>query len=128
MKFIKSSYNRMELNMNKNQNIEDKKSLIIHTEKNENISNKNPLYKMINLKKMEKNNPFSSFKNIDSQYINNKRKRPAEEKNEGHALNEIENSKILKKNFSLMEHEIKERVKKKLKIKEEIQKISKRIR
>ena len=118
----------MELNMNKNQNIEDKKSLIIHTEKNENISNKNPLYKMINLKKMEKNNPFSSFKNIDSQFINNKRKRPEEEKNEGHALNEIEISQILKKNFPLMEHEIKEKEKKKLKIKEEIQKISKRIR
>ena len=64
----------MNSNLNKNQNIGDKKFFFNQNEKN-NYNDKNINIKFINSLKMEKNLAFSSdFKNNDSQYIPKKGK------------------------------------------------------
>ena len=88
----------MNLNLNKNQIIGDKKFLSNQAEKNDyNDKNKNINIKFIHSLKMEKNLAFSSdIKNEASQYIPKKRKRPKEEQKEEplKKLNENEISEI----------------------------------
>ena len=121
----------MNSNLYNNQNIGDNKSLISHPEKNENNNNNKNLNSNMenaNTKKKEENFVFSSnFKNLDPQYIQKKRKNPLEEKKEENVLNEIEIYDVLKKNVLLMEHEIEKKEKRKMKLKEDIQKIQKEL-
>ena len=119
----------MNSNLNKNQNIGDKKFFFNQTEKND-YNDKNINIKFINSLKMEKNLAFSSdFKNNDSQYIPKKRKRPEEEEKEEppKILKENEIYEVLHKNYKLIEHEIEEKEKKKMKLEEDIQKMQKEL-
>ena len=118
----------MNSSLNKNRNIGDKKFFFNQAEKNDiNDKNKNINIQFINSLKKEKNLAFSSdFKNNASQYMPKKRKRPEEEEEEKKPpkiLNENEIYEVLNKNYKLIEHEIEEKEKKKIKLEENIQKM-----
>ena len=101
----------MDPNPNKYKNIEENKSLISQTEKNDNNNdiNLNPNIKIIRSKQKEK-------------YINKKRKEPMEEKNEENLniLKESEIPEVLHKNFASIKHVIEEKKEAKIKLQKDL--------
>jgi len=108
-------YKRMDPNPNKYKNIEESKSLISQTEKNDNNNdiNQNPNIKITKSKQKEK-------------YINKKRKEPMEEKNEENLniLKESEIPEVLHKSFSSIKHVIEEKKEAKIKLQKELDELN----